>query len=283
MLTETELRSYRENGYLVVENTLDDAVLHRLRAAVTELRTQALSVTESNRVFDVLPGHSAHTPRLRRVVAPVRNHPDFDRLMRSNRIVDLATSLLDGTARFDHSKLNFKPPGRGTAIHWHQDWAFNPRTNDDMLTIGVMIEDCTPDNGPLMVIPGSHLGPVHDHHRDGIFVGGVAPEAMGALLDQAVELTAPAGSVTVHHTRTLHASRENRSDSDRPLLLLTYSAVDAFPVFDARDLEDYDTSIVRGKATLAPRMSEVQVRLPWPRRAGRTSIFDDQVGLAEAD
>ena len=54
--------------------------------------------------------------------------------------------LLDGTVRFDHGKLNFKPPSGGGALDWHQDYPFYPNTNTDMLAVGIMIEDCTPEN-----------------------------------------------------------------------------------------------------------------------------------------
>ena len=35
--------------------------------------------------------------------------------------------------RFDVSKLNLKSAGYGAPVEWHQDWAFYPQTNDDVL------------------------------------------------------------------------------------------------------------------------------------------------------
>ena len=176
--------------------------------------------------------------------------------MRSDRLVDIVAQLLGGTARFDHSKLNFKPPRGNAKIEWHQDWAFYPHTNDDLLAVGVMLEDCDEENGPLQVIPGSHRGPVHDHHLDGMFVGGIT------------------------EVRTLHASSENRSDRERPLLLFSYAAVDAFPVFAKVDLEKFDSRILRGEPTVVPRAEAVPMRLPQPRAVGADSIFDNQAALA---
>ena len=57
------------------------------------------------------------------------------------------------------NKINIKAPEYGAAVEWHQDWAFYPHTNDDLLAIGVALDDCEEENGPLMVIPGSHKGP----------------------------------------------------------------------------------------------------------------------------
>lgn len=278
MLTDEQREFYRENGYLVLERLIPEARLAEIREVISAFRERARRVTASTPVFDVAPGHGPETPKLRRVKDPVLQHPTFDALMRDPLIVDPVADLLGGTARFDHSKLNFKPPGGKAQIDWHQDWAFYPHTNDDLLAVGVMIEDCTMENGPLMVIPGSHRGPVYDHHDGGLFVGGISDTDLTGEVPKAVSLTAPAGSVSIHHVRTLHASTENRSDRERPLLLFSYSAVDAFPVFEARDLSAYDTLILRGEPTLAPRATGVPMRLPLPREATADSIYDNQAG-----
>ena len=277
-LTDEQREFYRENGYLVLEKLIPEERLTEIRQVIGEFRERARFVSASTPVFDVAPGHGPDSPKLRRVKDPVLQHDVFDALMRDPLIVDPVADLLGGTARFDHSKLNFKPPGGSAQIDWHQDWAFYPHTNDDLLAVGVMVEDCTPENGPLMVIPGSHKGPVYDHHDDGLFVGGVASGDLAGEVPKAVSLTAPAGSVSIHHVRTLHASTENRSDQERPLLLYSYSAVDAFPVFEARDLSAYDGLILRGEPTLAPRATGVPMRLPLPRQLSADSIYDNQAG-----
>ncbi|MFO0004491.1 MAG: phytanoyl-CoA dioxygenase family protein, partial [bacterium] len=78
--------------------------------------------------------------------------------------------------RYDHSKLNLKSAGFGSPVEWHQDWAFYPHTNDDLAAVGVMMDDMRLENGPLLCIPGSHRGPVFDHHDpQGIFCGALDP------------------------------------------------------------------------------------------------------------
>ena len=44
----------------------------------------------------------------------------------------------------------------GSPVEWHQDWAFYPHTNDDLLAVGVMLDDMELENGPLLVLPGTH-------------------------------------------------------------------------------------------------------------------------------
>ena len=278
-LTAQQIETYRRTGFLVVENAIDADTLSRLRAVIVEFKERARFVSQSDDIFDVGPGHSPDAPRFRRLKHPVTRHPEFDALMRSPAIIDRVAPLLGGTVRFDHSKLNFKPVGGSAKVEWHQDWAFYPHTNDDLLAVGVMVEDCTPENGPLMIIPGSHRGEVYDHHQGGVFCGGVPADALADQVDRAVTLTAPAGSISIHHVRALHASSENRSDRERPLLLYSYSAVDAFPVFASRDLGEYDQLIIRGEPTLTPRSAPVPIRLPLPRGKSADSIFDDQARM----
>ena len=55
-------------------------------------------------------------------------------------------------------------PQNSAAIEWHQDYAFYLQTNDDIMTIGVLIDEMQRENGPLMDYPGSHHRPVYDHH-----------------------------------------------------------------------------------------------------------------------
>ena len=81
-----------------------------------------------------------------------------------------------------------KSAGYGAAVEWHQDYAFYPHTNDDILAIGVIIDDMKIENGPLMVYPGSQKGPVYDHHVEGVFAGAMLPEDNGLNTNDAVPL-----------------------------------------------------------------------------------------------
>src|SRR5439155_1663985 len=131
-------------------------------------------------------------------------------------------------------------------VEWHQDWAFYPHTNDDLLAVGVMLDDCRLENGPLLVVPGSHRGPVWDHHAGGSFCGAVDPAAIAREIERAVPLTGRAGSMSVHHGRLLHGSAQNVSDLPRALLLYEYAAADPWPLMGVRDLADFDARFVFG-------------------------------------
>ena len=279
MLSQSQIGQYREQGYLLLEDVIPPGRLAELRRTIEYFVDQSRQLTGSNAEFDLDASHRPDAPRVRRLKDPHLRHQQFLDLSRDSCIVDPVSELLGGTVRFDHSKLNFKHPDARAEISWHQDWAFYPHTNDDMLAVGVMIEDCTPDNGPLMVIPGSHRGPVYDHHHDGLFAGGVDRALIADQLPDAVEITAPAGSISLHHVRTLHASRNSTSTATRPLLLFSYAAVDAFPVFEQVDLAEFDSRILRGQPVIQGRMEPVPIRLPYPRQPGADSIYDNQASM----
>ena len=275
-LSPQQIQSYRENGYLLLPQVFDDATLSRVRAVIAEFIDRSRAVSASDAMFDVDPAHRPDHPMIRRLKDPYDQHAVFREIATSDALLDPVSQLLGGTVRFDHSKLNFKYPDAEADIAWHQDWAFYPYTNDDLLAVGVLIEDCSLASGPLRVIPGSHRGPVYDHHHKGIFAGAVADEDLTDVVDDAVDLVAPAGSVTIHHVRTLHGSANCTDPRGRPLLLFSYAAVDAFPVFDAFELEEFNARILRGEPVLSGRMETLPIRLPFPRPASADSIYDNQ-------
>ncbi len=238
---------YAKYGYTIVRDVIPPDLLHDLRAVTDDLMEQARGVPASNDRFDLEPGHTPETPMVRRINDPVTAHPLFDQLMRSDLLLDLVSGLIGPDIRFQGNKLNTKCGGGGSAVEWHQDFAFYPYTNDDLLAVGIALDDSTIANGCLLALPGSHLGPVLDHHHDGVFAGAISPARSGISLDAAVPLEIPAGSISVHHVKLVHGSAPNQSAGQRRLLLLQYAAADAWPLIPLASMEAFDAAIVRGR------------------------------------
>jgi ectoine hydroxylase-related dioxygenase (phytanoyl-CoA dioxygenase family) len=193
------------------------------------------------------------------------------------------TDLLGPDVLIQTSKLNTKAPGGGAAVEWHQDWAFYPHTNDDMLAVGLMLEDVDEASGPLMAIPGTHRGPVLEHFAGGVFCGAIDPDDPLFDRNKAVTLTGRAGSMTVHHARTLHGSAPNLSDRPRLILFYECLAADAWPLSAANGYmhrlgpaefwADLQARLVTGSVCLTPRLQQVPVRIPLPPAADTSSLF----------
>lgn len=282
MLTKAQVESYRELGYIVVHNVLTKAELDTIKANVNKVLEQARFIDKHTDVFDLEDSHTRENPRVRRIKLPHKNVPGLYELIRSKKLVDLLTPLLGPNVRQQTSKLNLKSAGYGAAVEWHQDWAYYPYTNDDVLAMGVLLDEFAEDNGAMMVVPGSHKGPIYDHHAKGRFCGGMDPRC-GADFSKAVKLIAPAGSITLHHARLIHGSDLNRSGKPRNFLLYEAMAADAWPLAGAygpfTDLEEFDSRMICGKSTIEPRLEKVPVRMPLPKPIESGSLYQSQSQL----
>lgn len=277
MLDEAAIASYREHGYLVVPDVLSDVEVARLRTACDDMVEKSRAVTAHTEVYDLEDSHTSKTPHVRRIKTPDRWDDAFASMVDHPKIVAIMDELIGPGVRFDISKLNMKDAEGGAPVEWHQDWAFYPHTNDDLCAVGIMIDDMTLENGPLMVVPGSHRGPIYDHHAQGRFCGAINDPDAALEYQKAVPVTGTAGSISIHHVRLVHGSVANRSGDPRRLLLQQYRAADAWPmVIMPSDWQTYEGQLVSGESTLEPRMEKVPVRLPFPPAENQGSIYENQ-------
>ena len=292
MLSREQVETYREQGYLLVEDVIDQELLERLRRATHEMIDRSRAVTASDAVFDLDEGHSAERPRLTRIKQPHLNVPGFDEVLHAPKVKAALQALLGPAVRLQTTKLNTKAPGGGAAVEWHQDWAFYPHTNDDLLAVGLMLEDVDEANGPLMVIPGTHKGPVLSHAVNGVFAGAIDPADPLFERDKAVTLTGRAGSMTVHHVRLLHGSAPNMSDRARLICFYELAAADAWPLAGGSTAfvgltpqqvwEKIQAGMAYGEPTIRPRLADVPVLLPLPPAPDQGSIFKIQQSAGAA-
>ncbi len=279
VVSAAERESYLADGYLLLEALIGEDQLARLRKVVDGFVDESRKHTASGDLFDLAPGHSAATPKLRRLKQPDENHAEFWALA-SGEIADVAADLLGPDVAFHHSKLNFKWSDGGDAVAWHQDIQFYPHTNYDHLAIGVYLEDTGMEEAPLAVLPGSHHGPLYDQYdADGNWRGCLSDvDVAGLDLTRLVYLEGPAGSVTVHSCRAVHGSRPSESDGGRPLLLNAFGAADAFPYTPHPQPSSHAGEIVRGRPARWARHDPRPCQIPPDWSGGYTSIFAAQSG-----
>jgi ectoine hydroxylase-related dioxygenase (phytanoyl-CoA dioxygenase family) len=276
VISDKDVAFYRENGYLFVENLLDENTRLQMKAVIADVIAKAKGVTKHNDVYDLEPTHTPEYPRVRRIKKPTQVHPVFWEFAKSRKMIEVLTRLLGPDVRLHGSKLNMKDPGYGSPVEWHQDWAFYPHTNDDLLAVGVMLDDVGMENGPLLVLPGTHKGPIYDHHADGRFCGGMDAATVDLPFKNAVPITGKAGSASFHHVRLVHGSAQNTSNRPRQLLLYECGAADAWPLVNFSTLEEYDSRMICGRSTLQPRFEKVPVRMPYPVALNQGSIYENQ-------
>lgn len=112
----------------------------------------------------------------------LRLWPEVVRLVRHSRLRDLLLELLGPDAGLVRGLYFDKPPGRGWALPWHKDYNIAVRSHGRigqfkkpttkagvphveapesllrrMVTVRIHLDEMNDNNGPLRVIPGSHL------------------------------------------------------------------------------------------------------------------------------
>ncbi len=275
ILTQAQREFYFENGYLLVEKVLSDEWLDKLRRATDEKVDESRAISKSDAKWDLDDGHSAESPRLRRLSSPNDHHPSYWEYASKSVVPDIVADLVGPDVKFHHSKLNFKWAKGGDEVKWHQDIGFWPHTNYSPLTVGTYIYDCGADQGPLMVMPESHKGELYNQYNAKDEWIGCLNSADEAKLDvsKAVSLEGPAGSLTLHNCRMLHASKPNRSDLGRPLLLNVDSSADALPYTYNPLQSKYMECIVRGQRARWAHHDPRPCLMPPDWSGGYTSIF----------
>ena len=220
-LTAEQIQSYHNHGYVIVKNFLLEDEVNKLYKIATG------DDTLQKHAFD-LNDQSGKKTKLTLWYTP--GNDAYGLLTKSERMVDNANLLLDGTAPVCHfhSKLMQKEPKVGGAWEWHQDYGYWYKNEfllpDQMISIMVAITDANKQNGCLQVIEGSH--------KMGRIEHGFAGEQVGAsqhYVDLALK-TMPlvyveinAGDALFFHANLLHRSEANLSDKARWSLISVYN------------------------------------------------------------
>jgi ectoine hydroxylase len=173
----------------------------------------------------VWEGERLDVPKVVEPITQVDEH--LSGLWRHPVLTALATAALgvDEVGPFT-DKFNAKRAHAGGEFLWHQDHPFwysiiRGRAAQTV-TLGVFLDAATQANGALVVVPGSHRGPL-PRRKDAEDVM-VRYHADDAQIDAATAVVAevPAGGVLTFGPFLLHRSGPNPTDGDRRVLLLTF-------------------------------------------------------------
>ena len=164
---DTDQNFFKKNGYLLKKNLINKKTIDKINKVVNEVvakdkQKNKQKVTNGTQSYDnyhfVYSSNSSKNKEILRLNNPQNRHKIFYELSRNKKIISIVKKLIGGSVRFHLGKLNFKLPNKkkGSEVAWHQDWAFYPHTNDDLVTVGIYLNDCTEKNGPLKIIKNSH-------------------------------------------------------------------------------------------------------------------------------
>ncbi|HCH23596.1 MAG TPA: restriction endonuclease subunit S [Oceanospirillaceae bacterium] len=281
VLSDAQISQFAQQGYVLVEDAISPQQVQLLRHDFQQWVEQSRGhrepfgeIMDGRARFDMAPSHSADQPALRRVSSPQELSAPYLAVMRDNRALDGLSQLYGPNLKFNNAKINSKLPGSNTEVKYHQDFAFEPHSNDNLATVLIFLDDVSMENGPLEVVPGSHLGPLHEHWHNGVFTGAVADGISAKVAPTAVFCTGRAGSACIMHTRLLHGSTANNSNAPRTIYIVEYAAEDAVPLIINHIPSAQEGEVVRGEYT--GRMRANTFNLATPEYPNDVSFFSQQ-------
>jgi ectoine hydroxylase len=165
----------------------------------------------------------------------------MQRLAADERLAGVARFLLGDDVYVHQSRLNYKPGFQGKEFYWHSDFE-TWHVEDGMprmraLSMSILLARNTPNNGPLMLIPGSHrkfvtcVGETPENHYLSSLKKqeyGVPDEVSLTELAHAHGIVAPVGepgSVIVFDCNVMHGSNGNITPFPRANAFIVYNAV----------------------------------------------------------
>jgi phytanoyl-CoA hydroxylase len=241
-LNAEELRAaFDRDGYVIVPNlfTRDD---------VAALKAECVAIVDSVRLAALDAGNDPKEALKTGVYVGLAARSDvFRHAVADDRLVDVFAAGLWPNVEFLSDKVVFKNADTVFDSPWHQDWMY--WRGDHKASVWVALDDATPENGCLKVLPGSHRAEADHDGSDGDGFGFGHRLARGSVDEsRAVTAEMEAGGAVFFHDLTLHASHPNTSQADRWTWIPTYRDANAddpeYPWAVAR-------SIVRGQRTSA--------------------------------
>jgi len=205
---------FEKNGFVGFYDLLSKSELQIIHSAVSE------AVKKGKLVY----GENELHPNQDIIFA----HPVLKKYVKNKKITRLVKIFTGAAIELQHSKFNAKPIKSRTKgeVNWHQDYAFYPHTNFDLVSCGIHLDDEDEGSGALRMIPGSHKKGPKSHCKKNEFVY-ECTEINSINKSKSELLTCKAGQVIFHHCLTLHNSGPKLHDGHRRLVIFQYRAQDA--------------------------------------------------------
>lgn len=168
MLTPDEKQFYDENGYILKQGLVSLEEIEKIREEIHDIHNRMAKqpidgVELAWEEFDVpnMP------PRIKQLMQSERVSPTLNKILRSDAILDIIEQLIGPDISLFHSKLLPKGAKAGTAIPWHQDYAYWHLDDNRPLMVNcqLAIDATTRENGCIQFVPGSHKWGLQEHER----------------------------------------------------------------------------------------------------------------------
>jgi ectoine hydroxylase-related dioxygenase (phytanoyl-CoA dioxygenase family) len=218
-LTPQALRAQIETkGYALIRELIPRAMVEAVLADITNVLSAAgwlhAGVSPLQRKAADGASFGDPDPAFKKVYQDVFNLESFHALPH-NPALQQIMEMLVGSQILVHPKpigrLIF-PNCERLVVHAHQDYEFM-KGDPEFYTTWIPLHDCTPPEGPLAIMEGSHRFGIQEHLRDSLHVPEIPMDT--ALGDGWVSGQVNAGDALLFHGLTIHAATPNRSNRVR--------------------------------------------------------------------
>lgn len=219
-LSPDQIRQYREQGFLVIENFLDPDELAVWRKATDEAVEERLASTVGlNNQRDPDAFYAQVFTQCLRLAT---THPVMHDLMFDPRLGEVVATLAGVNGiRIWHDQALYKPPyGNHTGFHLDNPfWSFYSK---DAISIWVALDDATIENGCLWYLPGTHKEATFEMTPINENLGGIFKAYPQWRQKAAVAAAVKAGGAVFHNGLVAHAAGVNLTPRPRRAMTCAY-------------------------------------------------------------
>ncbi len=221
-LTDEQLRSYRDQGFVIVEHFFDDREIKGMLVELERLKQARAGRNLARKQGENDNGAGAMNLQ----IAPLSTvSPLFQTLPFEPRVIEVVTQCIGQPFVRQLDQIFAKPGGHGVGTPWHQDNGyFNISDATKALSMWTALHDATRANGTLEVVPRSHLMRLpHDP------IAGSEHGTIQCHVDEslAVPVEVKAGGVIFFNYGIAHRTGPNRTDWERAGLAFHFLRNDA--------------------------------------------------------
>jgi hypothetical protein len=199
MLSEAQLATYHEKGWIIPDFRVPAEVIAEIGNYHSEF-------------IKHFPEFADYCPAL------LGYDIGFLKFCQAPEILDLIEQILGPDFALWNSSFFAKPAYTGTTTPWHQDGEYWPIRPLATCSVWLAIDDSTPENGCLRVIPGSHKERRLRKHNTNNAPGLALNQELDASeyeADEGVDIVLESGQFSLHDVYLLHGSEANRSPNAR--------------------------------------------------------------------
>jgi hypothetical protein len=214
-LTAAEIEAYRRNGQVTPAWRLPPPLLARMRASLDRLIAARPDVRPDFIALPHVPWEGPGGPEIAR---------EFFEYATTPALLDIVEQLIGPDIILWASTVFCKQAVQGLEVPWHQDgqyWPIRPRAT---VTMWIALDDSTPENGCMKVIPGSHRMGEFSHEqsdREDLVLNNVLNDPRIDLAS-AYDVVLEAGQFSLHDIEIVHGSQPNRSPKRRAGFAIRY-------------------------------------------------------------